>query len=350
MIDQSVEALATLSRRMLDNLARRLRSSPTEETAREVLQSYSKPWGEVFAYTRLASVAEGMVDGWDALPFDFSEEEQDNLILQAQLISQQVSDQDAILAYFDPQEQVLVRPWFGMPPPEPPKNFVVSGDGGDMFNLRLPSYEWALQDLASRHLVTRDEWDQLEQDELEQAFTVAGLQTEAAIARVRDVLRETLQEGWTLEEFKEAAGPSSFLSEAHAENVFRTNLHQSYSDGKLAVIEQPLVQDAFPYATIDPIGDDRVRPQHKVLATAGLNGTNVYRVDDPVFQTFRPPWEWACRCGWGPLTIRQAANMGVMEARWWLDTRQAPDKVEHVKWPTYQGAPLMPNPRYRKAA
>ena len=350
MIDRATQVLTTLSRRMLDNLARRIRSSPTYDTAERILEGYRKPWAETFAYTRLASLTDGMVDGWDALPFDLTDAEQEDLLLQVQGINLPPEDRELVLAEFEPQEQLLLRPWIGLPPPEPPSDLAISGEGDELFNVRLPSYEWALHDLAERHLVTRDEWDELEQEELDQAFTVAGLETEAALARVRDALHNTLQEGWTLEEFKEVAGVNSFLSEAHAENVFRTNLHQAYSDGKMATIESPFVADAFPYATIDPIGDDRVRPEHRALAKCGLNGTNVFRVDDPVFQTFRPPWDFACRCGWGPLTVRQAANKGISEAKVWLEFRTPPEAPEHVPWPTYQGKLIFPNPRFQRAA
>lgn len=348
MIEQAAQALVTVSRRMLDMLGRRLQADPSEANVKTILQSFTKPWGEVFAYTRLASMAEGMIDAANGLPWDYTPEEQQDLLTQAELLSQQITDPDALLAYFEPQELVLVRPWFGMPP-EAPQELELDLDFP--FNVKLPSYEWALQDLANRRLVTRDEWDQLEQEELEECFTVAGLQTDAALARVLDSLQNTLDQSWTLEEFKDAAGGGrNFLNEWHAENVMRTNLHQVLSDGKMAVLDQPLVSDAFPYATIDPIGDDRVRPSHLVLATAGLNGTNVYRIDDPVFITFRPPWDFACRCGWGALTVRQAAAKGVLEARYWLNTGKPPERPEYVKWPTYRGAPLQPSPTYRRAA
>ncbi|MBL8824886.1 MAG: hypothetical protein JNJ77_20030 [Planctomycetia bacterium] len=342
--------MTTLSRRMLDDLARRLRTSPSERTADEIIRTYTKPWAEVYAYTRLASIADGMVDAWDELPFDVTPEEQEELILQVQQINLPPEDKELVLAEFEPQEQVLLRPWLGLPPPIPPSDLVLSDDGGELFNIRMPSYEWALRDLADRHLVTREQWDELEDEEVKQAFTVAGLETEGAIARVRDAIHNTLQEGWTLDEFKVAVGKNSFLSEAHAENVFRTNLHQAYSDGKMAVVESPFVADAFPYATIDPIGDDRVRAEHRALAKCGLNGTNVFRVDDPVFQTFRPPWDFSCRCGWGPLTVRQAANKGVSEAKQWLEFRTPPTDPEHVPWPSYNGKLILPNPRYRRAA
>lgn len=348
MIEPATQVLKTLARRMLNRLAFRLAHNPSLQAAEEIITSFTKPWAEVYAYLRLGTFAEGMVDEWDDLKFDLSDEDIEHL--QSEVAAIHAIDPETaeyILSEFEPQEKLLVAPWFNLPPPMPPGELTLT-ENDDIFGLRLPSYEWALQDLAKRRLVTRDEWDELEDSEISQAFTVAGLQTEGAIARVRDVLSNTLAEGWTLAEFKDAAGIQSFLSEEHAETVFRTNLHGSYSDGRLALLEHPLVSDAFPYATLDPIIDDRVRPEHKRLASTGINGTNVYRIDDPVFLTFRPPWDYNCRCGWGNLTIRQAAGRGVTEAKDWLASGRPPQDPERVPWPSYDGKLIFPSPSFRR--
>lgn len=348
MIEAATQALSKISKRMLDNLARAVRDDPTPSTAARVLESYRQPWADLFAYVRLASVADGMVDAWDQLPFDLTEEDQRSILQEAKVLSVLSPDDMAgALSGLDPQEQILIAPFLGLPPMDPPKELDLPDD--DMFRVKVPAYEWALKDLAERRLVTREEWDRLEAEQREEAFTVAGLQTEAALARVQEALGETLSEGWTLEEFKAACAPQTFLSENHAETVFRTNLHSLYSDGKMAIVEHPMVQDAFPYATIDPIGDDRVRKSHLLLRHSGLNSTNIYRIDDPVFKTFRPPFDFNCRCSWGPLTVRQAADRGVLEAKLWLERGTPPSDPQHVPWPIYQGAPLMPNPRYMRS-
>ncbi len=347
MIDAATRALSIISNRMLDKLARAVRENPTVDTANRILESYRQPWADLFAYVRTAAVADGMVDGWNQLPFELTEEEQRELQEEAIILSEfSPDDMAGAVSGLDPQEQILIAPFLGLPPVDPPTALALPDD--ELFQVKVPSYEWALQDLAERRLVTREEWDQLEAEQKAEAFTVAGLQTEAALARVQNALSNTLNEGWTLDDFKVACAPQTFLSDAHAETVFRTGLHSLYSDGKMAVLEHPMVQDAFPYATIDPIGDDRVRKSHLLLGKSGLNGTNIYRVDDPVFQTFRPPWDFSCRCGWGPLTVRQAANRGVLEAKLWLERGTPPVEVQHVPWPSFQGKPLLPNPRYMR--
>jgi uncharacterized protein with gpF-like domain len=68
------------------------------------------------------------------------------------------------------------------------------------------------------------------------------------------------------------------------------------------------------YATTD----SRVRKNHLALEKLGLDGTNIYRADDPTWQRFRPPWDFQCRCSWVPITVEQAARRGVTEAKEWL--------------------------------
>ncbi len=346
--DLGVEALRRFGGRLLDRLAVAVLADPTPDTARGVLEKARDPWARLFARTRLASIAEGMADAWDDLPLELTEEEErDVAVIASHFAGESDTEKRRILETFTPQERLVAESFLGLPPEEPAADLELA-EHEDLDGIRLPTYEWALEALAEKRLVTREEWDQLEAEELGNAFTVAGLETDAALARVRDALATTLREGFTLEEFKEAAGPANFLSDAHAETVFRTNLHQGYSDGKLALVEHPAVADAFPYATFDPIHDDRVRKTHRALASQGLDGTNVYRVDDPVWQAIRPPFDFNCRCAWGPLTIRQAARKGVKEAETWLEEERPPASPQHVPWPTYNGQPIQPNPRFRR--
>ena len=82
------------------------------------------------------------------------------------------------------------------------------------------------------------------------------------------------------------------LSEARIEQVFRNNVNGAFSDGQEKALNHILVADAFPYRRYSATLDQRVRPEHAILETSGLNGTAIYRKDDPVWQLFRPPWEW----------------------------------------------------------
>lgn len=109
------------------------------------------------------------------------------------------------------------------------------------------------------------------------------------------------------------------LSERHIENIFRTNAIAAFSDGQMRALQSPMVVDYFPYVAYWATRDARVRPEHKALETLGLQGTNIYRADDPTFKMFRPPWGYQCRCAWNSVTVEQAARRGVREAMDWLE-------------------------------
>jgi 8-oxo-dGTP pyrophosphatase MutT (NUDIX family) len=102
------------------------------------------------------------------------------------------------------------------------------------------------------------------------------------------------------------------------------------------VLATPGVANLFPYRAYHAIHDDRVRPDHLALEKAGIGGSNIFRTDDPVWEIFRPPWGYNCRCSWSPISIRDAADLGVDEARLWLSTGEPPAHPAHVRMPSFQ--------------
>lgn len=85
----------------------------------------------------------------------------------------------------------------------------------------------------------------------------------------------------------------------------------------------------FPYALYTAIPDDKADANHVALATLGLDGTGVYRADDPMWYHFTPPWRFACRCKKTMLTLQEAAELGVREAQTWLETETPPENPEY---------------------
>jgi hypothetical protein len=86
----------------------------------------------------------------------------------------------------------------------------------------------------------------------------------------------------------------------------------------------PVVAEIFPYQEYVPIHDGRVREEHEALAHLGIDGTGVYRREDPFWDYFTPPWGYQCRCGVNLLGIADAARLGVREASEWLETGVKP--------------------------
>jgi len=231
--------------------------------------------------------------------------------------------------------------------PEPPFK-LVAPHKDDPEAIHFPIIDEAVRELAGKNILTRDKFDELNAAARAKAFTVTGIDATETLAKIRDVLAQNVAGGADYETFKsqvmEAVDTGTFLSEAHLETVFRTNIQAALSDGQMTVLSHPLVRSGFPYSSYDAIHDDRVRHEHHEIEKYGIQGTNIYRTDDPVFQLFRPPWDYNCRCGWTAMTVRQAAEAGIEEAKQWLETGIEPYPPAYVKMP-----PFAPPPGFQRA-
>lgn len=215
------------------------------------------------------------------------------------------------------------------PPEEPPPPSIASLLGPDepTPNVTFPVVEDALEVLADAPALARPDFRATAAAVKEGAFAITGDLTDSAVADVRNLLAENLARGADREAFVEAVvtrlGEGGPLSEAHVENIFRTNVAAAMSDGQDRALKAPMVVDAFPYRAYYATSDTRVRKEHRALEKLGLDGTNIYRADDPSFIKFRPPWDFQCRCSWTPVTVEQAARRGVREAQEWLERAKA---------------------------
>ena len=209
--------------------------------------------------------------------------------------------------------------------------------------IKLVNIETAADRLINKRILTRPAFDKLQDDAKRQAFTIAGGLKEDTIARMRDLLQEQFREGTSLRAYRRAVEEhfgSSPIGAGHLENVYRTNIANAIRDGRASIQQHPVVKAVFPYQEYIPIHDARTRPEHLALGKLGLSDTGIYRLDDPFWDHFTPPWDYQCRCGTRMLTIDQAAAAGVEEAKRWMQSGRPP---EH---PDYRFAliPFEPNP------
>jgi SPP1 gp7 family putative phage head morphogenesis protein len=205
--------------------------------------------------------------------------------------------------------------------------------------LRFPVIDDALAVLHDAEIFTSDDYREVAEQAKAGAFAITSTLGDEAVADIRDLLQENIAKGPDLEGFVEAVqerlregGP---LSERHIETIFRTNVSSSFSNGANKSLESPMVVDAFPYRAYWATTDRRVRKNHIALETLGLQGTNIYRADDPTWLKFRPPWEFNCRCTWSPVTVEQAAKAGVVEAQEWLARAKEAAKANGGTWPEW---------------
>ena len=164
--------------------------------------------------------------------------------------------------------------------------------------VEFPWMDEAINRLIHRNVMTRDEFDEASDDLKSQAFTIANIDSEETIGTIRDLLAEHMADRDaknTPREFYNRVVDklgSSPIGMPHLETVFRTNTTMAYSASREAMHSSPVVQAVFPYAAYWSIRDGRARQNHRALEKLGLNGTNVYRADDPMWKLFTPPWDF----------------------------------------------------------
>jgi len=104
------------------------------------------------------------------------------------------------------------------------------------------------------------------------------------------------------------------------------------TSGQERILRQPLLAGLYPYRAIYPTHDERVRHSHLALEASGLNSTNIYNADDPIWRFIIPPMYYNCRCGWDGADILTAAARGIPEARNWVGRAEAFVKEHGVSW------------------
>lgn len=219
----------------------------------------------------------------------------------------------------------------------PPFATMLAGEGfGD---IRLPLIENAAESLAARQVLDAESFRDLAAQARRTAFTVAGIEEQSTLEKIRDALTETVEEGASLRGFSDrlesVVEDGSSLSPQHMETVYRTNVQSALAEGQKQILENPLVASAFPYVRYNAVHDSRARPDHLAMEKRGIQGTNIYRADDPVIDQFRPPWDFNCRCNLTAITLRQAARAGIREAQQWLETGLPPIDPDYVATPPF---------------
>jgi SPP1 gp7 family putative phage head morphogenesis protein len=230
------------------------------------------------------------------------------------------------------------------PPTDPPRIRLF-----DMFEneprLRFPLIENAAARLFERNILTRSQWNQASDEARQRAFMITGDISAETIEDVRNILAENIDRGTSLRGFRQAVQDtleSSGIGPARIETIYRTNVQASFRDGRESLASDPIVSEVFPYQQYLAIHDRRTRSHHLELESLGLDGTNVYRRDDPFWDLWTPPNGYNCRCGVRLMTVEAAARAGVREAQEWLRTGRPPESPEY----RYQAIPFVNEPGF----
>jgi SPP1 gp7 family putative phage head morphogenesis protein len=165
--------------------------------------------------------------------------------------------------------------------------------------------------------MTKSEFDALTSRARAQAFTVSGVAKVDVVHDVWKALDDAIANGTDLRAFKEAIGDtltsawkgSNIDPSFRLETIFRTNVQNAYSAGRLVAAEDPEVREARPYFLFDAVGDSRTSPACRLL-----NGV-LLRADDPFWAAHTPPMHHRCRSQLITLSEDDALELGGMTAK-----------------------------------
>lgn len=124
-----------------------------------------------------------------------------------------------------------------------------------------------------------------------QAFSIATVENDRLLQRIKAALAGNLKRGETQKSFEEIVNEEfkkagvDPISPWHLNTVWRTNTAMAYSGGQIAQMAE--VKDEFPFWRYVTAGDERVRTSHKEL------NEKIFRNGD---YEYWPPLDFNCRC------------------------------------------------------
>lgn len=134
--------------------------------------------------------------------------------------------------------------------------------------------------------------------------TVSGLAALDQIQGVMDAAHKALENGQTLLQFEKEASAAGILGlpKHRRELIFRNAMQSAYGAGR--ELRQRNNARRRPFLMWDAINDSRTRPTHRAM------DGHVAPIDDPIWQEWRAPAGFNCRCTQISLTERQARDRG----------------------------------------
>lgn len=172
---------------------------------------------------------------------------------------------------------------------------------GERPGLRFPVIDDAVKTLTEAPVFGGEDFRDTADAVRRGAFAITTDAADETIRDVRTILADGIARGDDTAAFVDnieaAFNEGVGLSKSRWRMIFRNNVGQAVSNSQDAALEAPAVEDAFPYRRYFATDDIRVRPEHLALEKLGLNGTAIYWKNDPVWEEFRPIWEWNCFLG-----------------------------------------------------
>jgi SPP1 gp7 family putative phage head morphogenesis protein len=171
-------------------------------------------------------------------------------------------------------------------------------------------FDEAIAAIRRRVPMTEEIWTELEEQELEFAFTVADVAQLDLVVDVYEAIGRAVESGTTLEDFKAEVQDSleSAWGEEDAgrvETIFRTNVQGAYNAGRHEAAQA--VKEDRPYWRYQAILDNRTSD-----VCSECDGT-LLEADSSWWQSHYPPLHPNCRCIAVTMTQEEAEDEGVSD-------------------------------------
>lgn len=146
----------------------------------------------------------------------------------------------------------------------------------------------AIKHFMEKRILTRKEFELLDSWSRRNALTVARLTEDAIENKIKPALEKALEEGMTIREFQKVVR-ESVINDLHAENIFRTNVANSFTTGNMEASFTEYGRSAIPAFEFMAVLDDRTTD-----ICMERNG-NIYRADEVEGLDIVPPLHFMCR-------------------------------------------------------
>jgi len=153
-------------------------------------------------------------------------------------------------------------------------------------------------------------WDKIASEIHARSFTIAHVASMDILKDVRESMEKAIASGETISQFKkrlpdimERKGWTGTKAPYRLDNIYRTNLAESYNVGRYTQQMETVKQR--PYWRYMAVIDNRTRKAHKAM-----HG-RVYPADSQIWSIMYPPNGFRCRCYVRSLTPTQLKKIGV---------------------------------------
>jgi len=164
-----------------------------------------------------------------------------------------------------------------------------------MAELSQVSPAGAVEYLRRLPVMTQAQWERAVTEQQAQAFRIAGVNQQAALEGMRDLIATSLESGLTPTQFERAAREllRNFQTSAgRLRVVWNTNVGQALANGREEALRDPQVAAIINWRLFDAMNDGSTRPNH----LAGDNGVAPAAWWETTGAELRPLLGFNCRC------------------------------------------------------